>query len=221
MTRLSSVRIRIAMLAAVVSAGMPAAPTAGQEPGARRTGAAVISPEVAADRRVTFRLPAPDAKAVTVSGDFGPDTEHAQGRGRRVERDHRPARCGDVRLLLHRRRRSAHRSEQPTGEDRLRHHDDDQPADGPRSAARLLRRPGRAAWGDSNAPLPVQVEWRHPRTERLRAAGLRPGAQPALPRALPAPRLRQRSPLVAPLRARQRHPRQPAGEGVASHRSSS
>ena len=74
-----SVRMRIAMLAAVVSAGMPAAPTAGQEAGARRTGAVVISPEVAADRRVTFRLPAPDAKAVTVSGDFGPHTALRKG----------------------------------------------------------------------------------------------------------------------------------------------
>ena len=79
MTRRSSVRIRIAMLAAVVTAGMPAAPTAAQEPGARRTGTAVVSPEVAADRRVTFRLAAPDAKTVAVSGDFGPDTELRKG----------------------------------------------------------------------------------------------------------------------------------------------
>jgi enterochelin esterase family protein len=46
-----------------------------QEAGARRTGASVTSPEVGADRRVTFRLRAPDAKTVTVSGDFGSDAD--------------------------------------------------------------------------------------------------------------------------------------------------
>jgi 1,4-alpha-glucan branching enzyme len=45
---------------------------AAQEPGARR-GTGLTSPEVATDRRVTFRLRAPEAKAVTVSGDFGAD----------------------------------------------------------------------------------------------------------------------------------------------------
>ena len=46
-----------------------------QEVGARRPGASVTSPEVGSDRRVTFRLRAPGAKTVTVSGDFGNDTE--------------------------------------------------------------------------------------------------------------------------------------------------
>jgi enterochelin esterase family protein len=46
-----------------------------QEVGARRGAAAITSPEVTSDRRVTFRLRAPDAKAVTVSGDFGNDTD--------------------------------------------------------------------------------------------------------------------------------------------------
>ena len=41
------------------------------EVGARRTGSDVTSPEVAPDRRVTFRLRAPEARAVKVSGDFG------------------------------------------------------------------------------------------------------------------------------------------------------
>jgi enterochelin esterase family protein len=49
-----------------------------QEPGARR-GPAIVSPDVAADRRVTFRLQAPAAKSVTVSGDFGSDTEMRKG----------------------------------------------------------------------------------------------------------------------------------------------
>jgi 1,4-alpha-glucan branching enzyme len=34
---------------------------------------------VAPDRRVTFRLRAPDAKVVTVSGDFGNDVELRKG----------------------------------------------------------------------------------------------------------------------------------------------
>jgi enterochelin esterase-like enzyme len=72
-------RMLVATFAAVAAAGMLAATAAAQEVGARRTGAAVTSPEVAADRRVTFRLLAPEAKAVGVSGDFGPDTEMRKG----------------------------------------------------------------------------------------------------------------------------------------------
>jgi enterochelin esterase family protein len=48
--------------------------TLAQEVGARRTGANLTSPEIGSDRRVTFRLRAPDAKTATVSGDFGSDT---------------------------------------------------------------------------------------------------------------------------------------------------
>jgi enterochelin esterase-like enzyme len=80
-TRRMSDRRLVATFAAVVAAGMLAATAAAQEVGARRTGTAVTSPEVAADRRVTFRLLAPDAKAVAVSGDFGPDTEMRKGDG--------------------------------------------------------------------------------------------------------------------------------------------
>jgi enterochelin esterase family protein len=72
-------RVLVAALAALMSAGMLAATAAAQEVGARRTGPAVTSPEVSADRRVTFRLLAPEAKAVGVSGDFGPDTEMRKG----------------------------------------------------------------------------------------------------------------------------------------------
>ncbi|MEO5819621.1 MAG: alpha/beta fold hydrolase [Vicinamibacteraceae bacterium] len=64
------------MLAAMLSGETTAA---AQEVGARPTTAAVVSPDVAADRRVTFRLAARDAKAVTVSGDFGADTELRKG----------------------------------------------------------------------------------------------------------------------------------------------
>ena len=50
-----------------------------QEPGARPGGTDLRSPEVASDRRVTFRLRAPDAKTVTVSGDFGSDAGLTKG----------------------------------------------------------------------------------------------------------------------------------------------
>ena len=54
-------------------------PGVAQEVGARRGGTAISSPEVASDRRVTFRLRAPEAKAVTVAGDFGADAEMRKG----------------------------------------------------------------------------------------------------------------------------------------------
>ena len=55
--------------AALVTALMLAATAAAQEVGARRTGAAVTSPEVAQlIAASTFRLLATEAKAVTVSG---------------------------------------------------------------------------------------------------------------------------------------------------------
>jgi enterochelin esterase family protein len=69
-----------AALAALLAAGILAERASAQEPGMRRTEApAVVSPEVAADRRVTFRLLAPEARAVTVSGDFGPDAAMRKG----------------------------------------------------------------------------------------------------------------------------------------------
>ena len=50
-----------------------------QEVGGRRTAASITSPDVGSDRRVTFRLRAPAAKTVTVSGDFGTDVEMRKG----------------------------------------------------------------------------------------------------------------------------------------------
>ena len=42
-------------------------------------GAAIVSPEVAKDGRVTFRLLAPKASLLTVSGDFGGDAKMKKG----------------------------------------------------------------------------------------------------------------------------------------------
>ena len=69
------------ILPAVVALGVTWAvqPGVAQEVGARRGGTAISSPEVASDRRVTFRLRAPEAKAVTVAGDFGGDAEMRKG----------------------------------------------------------------------------------------------------------------------------------------------
>jgi enterochelin esterase family protein len=66
------------VMVAAIAAGVTTTSTA-QEPGARPTGSAVTSPEVAPDRRVTFRLRAPEAKAVSVSGDFGSDAAMRKG----------------------------------------------------------------------------------------------------------------------------------------------
>jgi len=76
--------VRRTVRAAAFVIGVTAVPAAvglalAQEPGARRTGATITSPDIGSDRRVTFRLRAPEAKAVSVSGDFGADTEMRKG----------------------------------------------------------------------------------------------------------------------------------------------
>lgn len=63
-----------ALVIGVTVCPLTAGLTLAQEVGARRTGANLTSPEIGSDRRVTFRLRAPDAKTVMVSGDFGSDT---------------------------------------------------------------------------------------------------------------------------------------------------
>jgi len=72
--RLNFLRLLVVFSAALAGTAAASA-IAAQEPGARRGEPALVSPEVAADHRVTFRLKAPEAKAVTVSGDFGSDVE--------------------------------------------------------------------------------------------------------------------------------------------------
>ena len=46
---------------------------------AARTGTTILSPEVSKDGRVTFRLKAPMASSVIVSGDFGGDAKMKKG----------------------------------------------------------------------------------------------------------------------------------------------
>jgi enterochelin esterase family protein len=70
------------MMYAAVAAGfcVASAQEAGMRPGGpgAQAPAAVTSPAVA-EGRVTFRLRAPDARAVSVSGDFGPDAPMTRG----------------------------------------------------------------------------------------------------------------------------------------------
>lgn len=64
--------IALALAASAQEVGMrPGGPTAAAEP-------AIVSP-VVSGRRVTFRLRAPEAKAVSASGDFGPDVPLTRG----------------------------------------------------------------------------------------------------------------------------------------------
>jgi enterochelin esterase-like enzyme len=49
--------------------GAPAAPSGGRQAGPGRGGPAVVSPQISADGRVTFRILAPQATSVTVTGD--------------------------------------------------------------------------------------------------------------------------------------------------------
>ena len=68
-------QLLLASAAAMAAAIFAGTSGAAQEPGARGGGPPLISPEVATDHRVTFRLRAPQAKAVSVSGDFGADVQ--------------------------------------------------------------------------------------------------------------------------------------------------
>ena len=60
-------------------AGAPAAPGAGRAAGPGRGGPAVVSPEILADGRVTFRILAPQATTVTVTGDVNGSLVPAPG----------------------------------------------------------------------------------------------------------------------------------------------
>ena len=74
----SSSALGAACVAATLLVG-PVAPAEAQGPGANAEESRPVSPEVGPDRRVTFRLLAPEAEAVTVSGDFGSDTALERG----------------------------------------------------------------------------------------------------------------------------------------------
>jgi enterochelin esterase family protein len=68
----------VAAMGVALTVALAQGPAEAQEVGARR-GTDITSPEIASDRRVTFRLRAPEAKAVTVSGDFGSDATMRKG----------------------------------------------------------------------------------------------------------------------------------------------
>lgn len=72
-------RLLLISVATVAASTVGASSRAAQEPGARRGDPPLVSPDVGADRRVTFRLRAPETKVVTVSGDFGSDVQLRKG----------------------------------------------------------------------------------------------------------------------------------------------
>ena len=77
-----SVRVAASMIIAMLALapGLPAQqPAAAQAPGGRAGTPPVVSPEVTADRHVTFRLTAPQAQSVRVAGSDIPAL--AAGRG--------------------------------------------------------------------------------------------------------------------------------------------
>jgi enterochelin esterase-like enzyme len=79
MSRSLPASLLLATIAIAPALTVAARTTAAQEAGARGGGPGMTSPELASDRRVTFRLRAPDAKAVIVSGDFGKDADMTKG----------------------------------------------------------------------------------------------------------------------------------------------
>ena len=78
--------------------------------GREQPAARIVSPEVAADRRVTFRLAAPQAREILLSGSSCLAAGRSRKTRRAVERDDRTARAGDLSLQRHDRRRSHDRS---------------------------------------------------------------------------------------------------------------
>ena len=78
MTRILPVFMMCAALAGLVLVAAVARPAIAQEVG-MQGGTGIDSPSVAPDGRVTFRLKAPEARSVSVSGDFGDDAAMTKG----------------------------------------------------------------------------------------------------------------------------------------------
>jgi enterochelin esterase-like enzyme len=80
MTRTVRASSVVTSIAAALLLMLAPGAAAAQEVGGRRGGGpGIASPEVGPDRRVTFRLRAPEAKVVTASGDFGSDAQMRRG----------------------------------------------------------------------------------------------------------------------------------------------
>src|SRR5512138_2461807 len=72
LTVVGSVLATLLMSSVSLAQSPPAAPVAGAAQGRGRAAGPppIVSPEIASDHRVTFRIRAPEAKAITIGGEF-------------------------------------------------------------------------------------------------------------------------------------------------------
>ena len=198
-------RYRYALVAALV---LSAATLTAQQGGRGGPQAPqVSSPEVSADRRISFRIYAPQAREVRLNaGDIPgarPELGADQGRQRRLGADAPAAGLRRVSLHLQRRRRGDDRSAQP-GDQRVEQQRLEPGLRAGLGSVRLEERRARRRCRDH-----LQVV--HARTRspdaRLHAAGLRERPRP-LPGVLSAARRRRQRRLVVHRRPRRLHPRQ-------------
>ena len=204
-----------AMAVTALSAQTPAgqAPPAGQPPAPQGRGGGrgglppVVSPEVNADKSVTLRFRAPNAKEVTrhrrARWQDLPDDEE---RRRRLGGQDRAAGAGRLQLPVQRRRRRDDGSDQPVGEARVRRLPAGEHVRDPRR--RVRRCEGCPAWDGARRDLSLEDARRAAHALDLYAARLR-ARQHALSGLLPAARRRQHRLELDAHRPRQLHHGQP------------
>ena len=116
-------------------------------------------PQIDADLRVTFRIKAPDAQKVEFALHRRQEVSRAEGRRRRLDRDHGPGRAGVPLLRAGHRRRAGQR---PRQRDVLRDRQGNQRHRSPGEGRRLLPPQGRAARRGPGTlvPLATTQDWR-------------------------------------------------------------
>ena len=200
-TRSAAFVVTAAGLLCLTPAGYAQAPAApGAAPAATQAGQPnqpppVVSQEVAADRHITFRIYAPKAQVVRLSGGdipgVGPGVAGHQGREWRVGSHGRPRRARRVPLFLQRRRRDDDRSREPLHQ-RVEHADLEP---GLRAGRRQHGHAQRAARRRRGGDLLLDDAQDVPADARLHAARLR-DEHGQVPRVLSAARRRRQRRLV-------------------------
>ena len=179
----------VGLLGALALAGSAVAQAPAERPRAPMPqGPRVVSPEVAADRRVTFRILAPKAEAVraerhATSPSNAQGTPLTKGAEGVWEVTRRPARPRGVPLQLQRGRRVGDRPAQPRDQRVEREHLEPRP----RAGRGLHGHEGRAPRRGGRGHLLLEGPEAVPPDARLHAAGLREGRR-EVPRLLPAAR---------------------------------